>query len=121
MGFTLLGRRTKLVIFAPIDSTVNNIGRSIVYTTLEVNNRVKNNYQCKISIQWLHQSCLFINKISIIDSKLFSSLNKKRWKARKTTPHTISVFGRRLLIVIIGDFYQFASVLGKALWGFLYS
>lgn len=49
MSFTLLSKRKKLVISAPIAFAANSIRRNIVYTTLRVNNRARKNYQVKIN------------------------------------------------------------------------
>lgn len=57
----------------------------------------------------------------MIDLRLLSSINKQLWKAKKIAPHTISVFGGLLLVVIIGNFYLFAPILEKAFWKYLYS
>lgn len=56
----------------------------------------------------------------MIDLKLFTLIDKQLQKARGTTMHSIFIFGELSLVVIIGNFYQFAPVLGKTLWKHLY-
>lgn len=76
MGFALLSRRNELVISALTGSTANSISRSTIPTALEVNNRARKNYQVKINAQWSYCSFLIIDKVSIIDLKLFTSMDK---------------------------------------------
>lgn len=76
IGFTLLSRRKKLVILAPTRFAANSIGRNTVYITLRVNNWIKKNYQVKINLQWLYCSLLIIDKMSMIDLKLLTSIDK---------------------------------------------
>ncbi len=116
MGFTLLGRRKELVISAPTGSAANVIGRSTVHTALGVNNRAGKNYQVKINSQWLYRSSLIIDEVSMIDLKLLTSMDKQLRKAKGTNSHSTTVFGGLPLVVLMGDFYQFAPVLGRALW-----
>lgn len=37
-------------------------------------------------------------------------------KARGSSPDIITIFGRLPLVIFMGNFYQFAPVLGKAFW-----
>lgn len=54
----------------------------------------------------------------MIDLKLLTSIDKQLQKAKGSSFHSITVFGGLSLVVLMGDFYQFASVLGKALWDY---
>lgn len=53
--------------------------------------------------------------MSMIDLKLFISINKQLQKAKKSSFYLTTVFDRLHLVVIMADFYQFALILGKAL------
>lgn len=55
----------------------------------------------------------------MIDLKLLISIGKQIQKARRLNLYLTTVFGRLLLVVLVGDFYQFTSVLGKAHWDYL--
>ncbi len=116
MGLILLSRKKELRISASTGSAVNGIGGSTVYTALGINNRAEKNYQAKSNAQWLNRSSLIIDEVNMIDLKLLTSIDKQLQKARGSDSHSITVFGGLLLVVLIEDFYQFAPVLGKALW-----
>lgn len=51
----------------------------------------------------------------MIDLKLLTSMDKQLQKARSSDISSISIFGGLSLVVLMGDFYQFAPVTGKAL------
>lgn len=51
MRFILLGKRKKLLISAPTDSTANKISGNTVHTALEVSNRARKNYKVKTRVQ----------------------------------------------------------------------
>ncbi len=119
MGFILLRRRKELVISVPTGSVVNGISGNIVHTVLDVNHWVGKNYQAKINTQWLYRLSLIIDEVSMIDLKWLTLIDKQVQKEKGLDSHSITVFGALPLVVIIGDFYQFASFLGKALWDHL--
>ncbi len=52
----------------------------------------------------------------MIDLKLLTSIDKELQKVIRLDLHSITIFGRLSLVVLMGDFYQFAPVLEKALW-----
>ena len=56
----------------------------------------------------------------MIDLKLLTSIDKQLRKAKGSDISSTSVFGGLPLVVLIGDFYQFAPVTGKALWNNLF-
>lgn len=52
----------------------------------------------------------------MIDLKLFILIEKQLQKVKGLDLYSTIVFGRLSLVVLMGDFYQFAPVLGKAFW-----
>lgn len=51
MGFVLLNRRNKLVIFALTSFAANDIGKNMVHIALGINNWARKNYQAKNNTQ----------------------------------------------------------------------
>lgn len=67
----------------------------------------------KINTKWSYCFSLIVNKISMINLKLLISIGQKLKKAKEINLYLTSIFGRLFLIVLIGNFYQFALVQGK--------
>lgn len=51
----------------------------------------------------------------MIDLKLLISIDQQLHKVKGLSSHSTTVFGGLSLVVLMGDFYQFSPVLGKAL------
>lgn len=92
------------------------IKRNTIYIILEINTKPRKDFINKVNTLWLQYLSLIIDEISIINLKLFTSINKQLWKAKKSDISSISIFGGLSIIVLIGNFYQFTLVIGKALW-----
>lgn len=121
MSFTLLGKRKELVISTFTRFAANSIGGSIVHIVLGVNNWAKKIYQVKINSQWLYYSLIIIHKVNIIDLKLLTLIDKQLQKAERINSNLTTVFGRLFLVILMENYYQFASVLEKNLWKHLAS
>lgn len=52
----------------------------------------------------------------MINLKFFASINKQLQKSKSFDISPITFFGALPLVVLIGDFYKFATLVGKALW-----
>lgn len=57
-----------------------------------------------------------IDEMSMINLSLFALIDTQLRKARKRSLDVITIFSELLLVILIDNFYQFAPVLGKALW-----
>ena len=115
MGFTLFGRRRKLIISTPTNSIANDVSKSTVYTIIGISSWARKNYQIKVHTKWLYHSFSIINKISIIGLKLLTSMDKQIQKTKVVGIDSIIVFGELSLVVLMGDFYQFMPVLVRFL------
>ncbi len=116
MGFILLNRRNKLMISVLTGCAAKGIGRSMVHTALSISTCKAKSLYTNISGIWIHQSLLIINELSMIQLKLLAQIDKQLRKAWGAIVSSTIVFGGLLLIILIGDFYQFASVSGHPLW-----
>ena len=116
MGFAFLDRRKKLVISAPTRCAAEGIRGSTMYTALEVNTCRGRNFVAKKNARWSQRSSLMIDEVSIIDLKLLTIIDKQLRKAKGSDTSSMTFFRGLLLVVLMGDFYQFAPVTRKALW-----
>ena len=116
LGFALLNRRAELIITAPTGCAAESIGGSTVYTALKINTRRANDNVSKISSSWTRRSALVVDEVSMIDIKLLTAMDKQLRKARGSDFSSTALFGGLPLVVLMGDFYQFALVSGHALW-----
>lgn len=57
-----------------------------------------------------------IDEISMINLSLFALIDTQLRKARKRSLDVITIFSELVLVILINNFYQFAPILGKALW-----
>lgn len=112
--FTFLDRQKKLVFFMQIGYAIDNITENTIYITLKINIRVRKNFVVRTNMLWLQRLSLIINKISIINLKLFISMNKQLQKAKRLDISSNSIFKELFLVVLIGDFYQFTFISRKS-------
>lgn len=116
MRFSFLGRRKKLVILAPTGFAAESNGGNTVYIALRVNTRSGKSYVSKINTQWSEQSSLIVDKVSMIDLKLLTSIDKHLQKVKRSAVSSITFLGGLLLVMLMRDFYQFVPVIERALW-----
>jgi hypothetical protein len=59
---------------------------------------------------------VFIDEVSITDLSIISTINNQCKIARSLDRSSPDLFGRLLIVILIGDFHQFSPVRGPALW-----
>ncbi|WP_375449089.1 AAA family ATPase [uncultured Nostoc sp.] len=121
MGFTLLDRRNELMLSAPTGYAAEGIGGSTVHTALSISTRNIKSSSTNVSAIWTHQFLLIIDELSIIPLGLLATMDKQQRKARGAIVFSTALFGGLPLVILMGDFYQFAPVSGHALWDSPYS
>lgn len=92
MEFTLLERRNELVISIFTSSVVNKIGQSKIHTAIGVNTWVEKTHKLKVNAQWWYRSSLMIDKMSMIDLKLLTSIDQHLRKVRRISLDLILAF-----------------------------
>ena len=110
MGFVLLDRKNELVFSAPIRYVAKSIRGSIIYITLSINTYKTKNLSINISGLWTHCLLLIINELRMTYVKLVASMDKQLYRARSAIAFLTVLFGGLFLVVLIGDFYQFAPI-----------
>ena len=70
----------------------------------------------KKNARWSQRSSLIVDEVSMIDLKLLTIIDKQMRKAKGSDTSSTTFFGGLLLVVLMGDFYQFAPMTEKALW-----
>ena len=116
MGFILFSKGYELVLFMEISSIANDIGRSIIHTTIDFSSRAEKNYKTKVNMQWSYYSSLIVDKVSMISLKLLTSMDKQLYKTQEMSPNSTTVFDGLFLVILIDDFYQFVPVQARFLW-----
>lgn len=53
----------------------------------------------------------------MVKLEMFSNMGKQLAKARGLSNSSIAMFESLSIIIIMGDFYQFLSIIGHPLWG----
>lgn len=112
--YLLLQRSHELAITALTGAAANNIGGNTLHTALGINKNGKGS--CKIQEPWPQQSALVIDEISMLDLKMFATINQQLLQAKDLLSESTAIFGGLSVVLLMGDFYQFAPVTGRALW-----
>lgn len=92
-----------------------------MHTALSISTYKTKSLCTNISRIWTHQSSLIIDELSMIQLKLLAKIDKQLYKAQNVIISSIALFDGLFLIILIGDFYQFAPVNGHFLWNRSYS
>ena len=110
----MLQQSYELAIIAPTGATANNISGNTLYTALSINKDGKRSR--KIQRPWPQQSALVINEISMLDLKIFATIDQQLLQAKGLLSESTAIFGGLSVVLLMRDFYQFAPVTGQALW-----
>lgn len=76
MGFTLLGKRNKLMLSASTGCVAKSIGRSKVYTALSINTYKSKSLYTNMSKILTQQSLFIIDELNMIHLKLLAIIDK---------------------------------------------
>ena len=59
---------------------------------------------------------MIIDKISMLDLKMLATIDQQLLHAKGLPRELMAIFGGLSLILLMGDFYQFAPIAERALW-----
>lgn len=114
LGFSLLKRRQKLMIAAPTGAAASNIGGNTIHAALSI--KTPGQKASHLSNTWTQQTALIIDEVSMIHLNLLATIDSQLRKAKENPEDSTAFFDGLSLVVLMGDFFQFAPVGGKALW-----
>ncbi len=112
LGCTLLSPDSNLIITAPISAATDNIGDSIIHTSLAISIRNKYKKSNKISNLCIAQYIMIVDKINMVELEILSNIGKKLAKVCGFSNSCTTVFGGLPIVIVIGDFYQFPPIAG---------
>lgn len=117
-GMRLLGRGKQFVVAAPSGTAAKNIHGSTVHAVmgLGVQGRRSNRKKTTLTDQWSGKTMFIIDEISMVGSKTFDEINQQCKSIKNLEPDSTAVFGGLHVVVVLGDFHQFAPVGDTALW-----
>ena len=110
---------------APTGAVADNIGGSTIHTVLSIS--VLNEKGCQkqkeknqqleplsfyIRNLWKAKSIMIINEISLLSADWLYWIDTWCQKLRASS----DIFGGILIVILMGDFFQFPSVAGKPFW-----
>ena len=90
LRFLLLEQFFKLAIMALTRATANNIGRNTIHTALNINKNSKGSN--KIQRPWPQQLALIINKINMLDLKMFATIDQQLLRAKGLPRNSKAIF-----------------------------
>ena len=115
IGFFLLQQRDELLITAPTGAAASGIGRSTVHAAMEIKipGRIS---AAPNSNVWTRRTSLVVDEVSMISLKLLASMDSKIRLAKGDPNNSTALFGGLLLVIFLGNFFQFTPVGEKPLW-----
>lgn len=116
LGFAFLDRCKELVISTPTGYAAEGIGGNTVHIALGVNSCRGRNFKAEKNTRWSQCSSLIVDKVSRIDLKLLTIIDKQLRKAKGSDTFSTIFFGGLPLVILMEDSYQFVSMTGKTLW-----
>lgn len=121
MGFTLLDKRNELMLSVLMGCAAEGIRESMVHIALSISTCNVKSSSTNVNAIWTHRSSLIIDELSIILLGLLAIMDKQLRKARGAIVSSTALFSGLSLVILMGDFYQFAPISGYALWDLPYS
>ena len=102
------------MIAAPTGAAASNIGGNTIHAALSI--KTSRRKASHLSNAWTQQTALIIDEVCMIHLNLLATIDSQLRKAKENPEDSTAFFGGLSLVVLMGDFFQFAPVGGKALW-----
>lgn len=115
MRCALLFQESDLVFATPLSAATGNIRGSTIHISLTICIRNKHAKLNSIFFLWMIQYILIIDKISIVELNILSNIVIQLAKARGISNNNTTVLGVLPIVIIMGDFYKFSPISGRAL------
>ena len=109
-------REFDLVITAPTGAATDNISGSTIHICLDIAIRSRHGKLNTLSTLWTAQSVMTVDEINMLELEMLSNMAKQLAKARDLSNNSTAVFGSLPIFIVMGDFYQFPSIIGHPLW-----
>ncbi|KAJ5215235.1 uncharacterized protein N7498_001642 [Penicillium cinerascens] len=111
----IISRKHKIILTAPTGAAADNLGGNTYHTSLSINLSYKATISTRVRRLWARKTILVIDEISMVDLKMLSVINNQCKVARSLPRSSPDLFGGLLVVILIGDFFQFPPVRGPPL------
>ncbi len=103
---------------APTGAVTANIGGVTIHGAVSIDDRIQKQQRLAKG-PWQNRLALILDEISIVSLKLLSIVDIRLSQAKDKTNNETTVLDSLALVIVMGDFYQFAPVVGRSLWIYL--
>jgi hypothetical protein len=103
----LIYRKDKVILMAPTGVAADNIRGNTYYTALGISIAKVQKITVSSCVRklWSRKTVMFIDKISIIDLSIISTINNQCKIARSLYKSSPDLFGGLLIVILMGDFH----------------
>jgi hypothetical protein len=117
-GMDLVYRRDEVILMAPTGAAADNIGGNTYHTALGISlaQTQKPSVSPCVRKLWSKKTIMIIDEVSMMDLTMLSKINNQCKIVKSLDRNSPDLFGRLLIIIFMGDFYQFPPIRGLALW-----
>ena len=118
-GMRLLGRGQEFIVGAPSGCAAKNIHGNTIHSIFGISpkgGKCKRRSSTLDSI-WAEKTMLIIDEISMVSSVMLDRINNQCTALKGLDRDSTALFGGLHVVVVLGDFHQFAPIGSKPLWG----
>ena len=118
LGMKILDREQEVLVTAPTGRAARLIQGNTIHTALDVAVRKqrKRGASQRVRSLWANKTVLVADEISMVSSKLMTAIDEQCKIVKNLDSNSTTVFGGLAVVLVLGDFHQFAPVKVKALW-----
>ena len=117
-GMDLIRRKKEVILMAPTGAAADNIGGNTFHTSLglSITRSTGHSMAARVRKLWSRKTIMIIDEVSMMDLSMLSVINNHYKMARSLDRGSPGLFGALLIVILMGDFFQFPPVRGPALW-----
>jgi hypothetical protein len=114
----LLHCKYKLILIALTGAAADLISDNTYYISLGIPLNCSQAAVKGLRVHWLwsRKTIMIINEVSMINLSMLSTINSHYKSVQSLDRTSLDLFSVLLIIILMGDFYQFPPVRGQVLW-----
>lgn len=117
-AYDVVDKVDQIFITAPTEGKANNISKSTLQTTLEIDTqKTKESIkeQQKLEKLWHNKTTIIVDKMSIVSLDFIATIDLHLGRAKFLYENLSTVLGGLFVIIFFSDFFQFLPITGQSL------